>query len=533
MNPNPMDRRFACRFLLAVALLFPGLATIDAQEATSLVVSAMDRSAEVGQRASVDVKLMSAEGRPVAAGKDLPVTLEIVSPSGKTMQAAIVFKPGEKAVRYQLPLTEAGVFEVRARNRELLGGADLVQARSATSVPRREMIAPRPAAAPAPTVATPPPPPLATPAATPTPSATPARAFAHRAAIARGARNFQTPPPLRALASAPRPPTAAEPESAAPVPPSASGPPPAAATPPAGALQKLVLDLRYSPQRRFLANGKDSARIFALVHGAPPDKDTKLFLFNSDGSLVPKPLIIRKGEPLGEAELNSDQVGKVKLDYWWSDGWVEFDAAPTLAIEFAPPITQIRFKASPHDISLFDEGQLVVQLTDENGTPIATDTNRRVTFSIDDGRGSFAAREVDISPGHSDQSTTFFPLASGDVKMTASSENLRDQTATISVTWPVLLLVLAGVGGLIGGALAFGTRRKDPALRILGGVIIGPLLLWALIVGLLPHATLSRPLLLNPVGAFFVALIGGWIGTEIFTPIVKALVGIAPKEKRP
>ena len=123
--------------------------------------------------------------------------------------------------------------------------------------------------------------------------------------------------------------------------------------------------------------------------------------------------------------------------------------------------------------------------------------------------------------------------ASGKVKLTASSEQLHDQPTTVSVTWPVLLLGLAISGGLIGGLLAFGTRRDNPVLRILGGLVIGPLLVWVSIVGILPHASLPRPLLLNPFGAFFVALIGGWIGTEIFTPIVKAIFGIEPKEERP
>ena len=523
MHRMNTESKFARGLSLAIASLFVAAGTVCGQEATSLVVNAVQHSAEVGQHATFDVKLMNAAAQPAPAAKNLRVTLEIVSPSGKTRSEEIAIKAGEKEVRYQLPITEAGVFEVRARNRELLSGADIVQTRAPVRAPKVEMIAP-PAAPP--------------PASQPSPSAsvpTAHEVVASRAVAARMAPAFRRSTATRSLASA-LPAHAAPPM---PVPGSpatvTSSPPPAAAAvaTPGAPLQKLEVDLRYSPQRRFLANGKDSAKIFALVHGAAPQKDTQLFLFNSSGSLAPKPLVIKKGEPLGEAELTSDQIGKVKLDYTWTDGWVDFDGARELSVEFAPPITQLRFQASPPDISLFDDAELIVKLTDDNGTPIATDIARRIAFSIDDGHGAFVQREINIPPGHSEGSTKFLPIASGEVKLTASSEQLRDQPTTVSVTWPVLLLGLAIIGGLIGGLLAFGTRRTDPALRILGGLVIGPLLVWVSIVGILPHASLPRPLLLNPFGAFFVAVLGGWIGTEIFTPIVKALFGIEPKADRP
>jgi len=454
------------------AFVLAALASMDAQDAThatNLVVKAVTKDVPVGQSAVLEITLVNSDYKPAKALKDLPVMVEIVSPDGTTTSKELTIKTGEQLVRYEFPLTVAGTFEVRAKNRELLAGADLLFAKL-----------PSPIATPQPTAS---PPVSRRPAsAPPLPDPEPASVSGMEAHSTTGIEaNSETRHPLR----------------------------------------KVLLNLRSSPQRPFLANGKDVANIFVRVLGEPPDRDTKVFIFNSDGSMVPKPLVIPKGWPFGEAQLTSEQVGKVQLEYWWSDGWVEIEGNPSLAVEFAPPIVQFKAMASPPAISLLDEAQLVVQLADKKGTRMATDTDRKVTFRIDRGSGAFSKYEITIPNGSSEARTTFLPTQRGQVVVTASSDNMSDQQIALSISWPALLLCLVGFGGLLGGALAYGVHRKNPVLYIAGGVVTGVVLLWFAINGLVPKFPLSRSVLLNPIGAICVAVVGGWLGTEIFTPILK------------
>jgi hypothetical protein len=461
-----------CR--VAAAFLFVGLVPMNAQEAahpTNLVVKALTKDVPVGQSAVFEISLVNSDYQPAQAVKNLPVTVEVVSPNGATESKELTIKKSEQSVRYELPLPAGGTFEVRARNRELLSGADLIFAK-----PR-------------------------SPGATPVPAASPAL---------RGPAIIRALPPTgaaRSLTSA-RSAYSASPSVATSV---------TEHTP-----HKLLLNLRYGPQRPFLANGKDVANIFARVLGETPERDTQVFLFNSDGSMTPKPLVIPKGRPFGEAQLTSEDVGKVQLEYWWSDGWVEIDGSPALAIEFAPPIVQFKATASPPAISLLDEGQLVIQLADKNGRPLATNTDRKVTFRINQGSGAFSNYEVTIPTGASEVRTKFLPTQRGKVLVMASSDNMSDQQIELVVSWPALLLFLAGIGGLVGGALAYGVvHRKNPVLYIAGGVVTGCVLFWFVINGLVPKFPVARSAVLNPIGAICVAIVGGWVGTEIFTPILK------------
>ena len=458
---------------VAAAFLFVGLVPINAQEVahpTNLVVKALTKDVPVGQSAVFEISLVNSDYQPAQAVKNLQITVEVVSPNGATESSELTIKKSEQSVRYELPLPVVGTFEVRAKNRELLSGADLIFAKPGS------------------------------------PEATPVQA---------GSPALREPATIRAL---PKPGAASSPSSEKS---GYSASPSAATSVTEHTSHKLVLNLRYAPQRPFLANGKDVANIFVRVLGETPERDTQVFLFNSDGSMTPKPLIIPKGRPFGEAQLTSEDVGKVQLEYWWSDGWVEIDGSPLLAIEFAPPIVQFKATASPPAISLLDEAQLVIQLADKNGRLLATNVDRKVTFRINQGSGAFSNYEVTIPSGASEARTKFLPTQRGKALVMASSDNMSDQRIELVVSWPALLIFLAAIGGLLGGALAYGVHRKNPVLYIAGGVVTGCVLLWFVINGLVPKSPIARSAVLNPIGAICVAVLGGWVGTEIFTPILK------------
>ena len=66
-----------------------------------------------------------------------------------------------------------------------------------------------------------------------------------------------------------------------------------------------------------------------------------------------------------------------------------------------------------------------------------------------------------------------------------------------------------------------GKRSTSKWWRIPLGALTGIILLWAcLFLGLvkLPHAVV-----LNPISVFVISVIGGWLGTGVFDPILKLL----------
>ena len=64
-------------------------------------------------------------------------------------------------------------------------------------------------------------------------------------------------------------------------------------------------------------------------------------------------------------------------------------------------------------------------------------------------------------------------------------------------------------------------RRKSRLWRVPLGALTGFILLWAcLFLGL---GVLPRAVTLNPMSVFVISVVGGWLGTGVFEPILKRL----------
>lgn len=314
---------------------------------------------------------------------------------------------------------------------------------------------------------------------------------------------------------------------------SAQDPPASAQDPPVGASQtKLRLKLVSTPERQLLANGKDRAMIQAIVFdvdNGPPKTDVQLLVRNTLGNINPTQLLIPKGKAVGTCELTSEQVGSAKVSCLWSEPPID-DEDAYVNVEFGPAITGLRIKASPPNISLVDEPDIIVQLVDEKYTQLQTDRSRQVNLRIDTGNGAFAANALTIQKGQSAGNAKFLPEQVGQVTITAFSDNLYEESVKVQVTWPTLLIVLAIFGGALGGLLAFWEHQDKPWWRyVVGGSITGLVAYWASLLGVLPHFPMSRPVLLNWFIALGVAILGGWVGTKIFP----AIFGVFSKSNPP
>jgi len=283
------------------------------------------------------------------------------------------------------------------------------------------------------------------------------------------------------------------------------------------------LALRYSPDRRFLADGKDAVTIaaFLLNETASLTGDVRLNLFDSSGTMRPTPLIIPKGQDSGRANLTYNNPGTVTVEYLGSTPPAQIDGNKKLQIQFMPPITQMALEASPPAISLVDTADLVVTLTDDRQRPVASDAARHVTFAIQSGRGAITQKELDIPAGQFQARTEFEPAWLGQTSILAATPNLLTATAPLQVSAPVGLLLFSLAGGLAGGYLSYLKQKRSGRRRIGIGVVTGFIFYWAcLFVGL---AAVGHGIVVNPLSAFALSTLGGWMQTEVFSMLKSKL----------
>jgi hypothetical protein len=273
------------------------------------------------------------------------------------------------------------------------------------------------------------------------------------------------------------------------------------------------LALRFSPDRRFLADGKDAATVqaFLLTGPANVSGDIRLNVFDSSGTMQPTPLTILKGQDSGRAKLTYTNPGAVTVEFLGSTPPAAIEGDKKLQIQFMPPIARAALEASPPAISLVDTADLVVTLTDDQGRPVACDAARHVTFAIQSGRGSITRKELDIPAGQFQARSTFEPSWLGQTSILAATPNLLTVTAPVQVSAPTGLLLFS----LAGGCLSYLKRKRSGRRRIAIGIVTGFIFYWAcLFVGL---AAVGRGIVVNPLSAFALSTLGGWMQTEVFT----------------
>jgi hypothetical protein len=339
---------------------------------------------------------------------------------------------------------------------------------------------------------------------------------------ARKMAAFRAMPIAKLAAVAPAPSTTAA-AVAAPAPVQPAPPPAQSAAPPASDASYMMA-LRYSPQRAFLADRKDPVTVHAFVMATrdAPLPGFRIELFDSSGTLAPAPLVIPPGAEEGTATLTSDHEGPVKIEYLGSTPRVALDGDKIMTVNFEPPITGFELRPSPPRISLVDTCDLLVSLVDDKGTPIATNARRTISLALSAGRGDFSARDVSVDPGNSSARATFTPVWWGPVAITASTPNLVSVEAQLTVAPPLGLLGFSLAGGLLGGYVFMLNKRSGTKRwRVPLGALTGVILLWAcLFLGL---GALPRAAILNPISVFVISVVGGWLGTGVFEPILKLL----------
>jgi len=447
----------ALLMVLLGSLFFEGMA--EAQKKTSLrklVVKPEAPTYRRGATAQIEVIIQDENNKIVQASKEVVVELEIRFPSRKIQKMQDTIKVGQASAKFKLLLDEIGVFDIRARHQAK--NQEFLEG----SIPIRvnkPLLRSRPGAG--------------------------------MAGLDRGFASVMKEPQI-------------------PLVPSLAG--------------RDSLEIKFSPQRPLLADNKDSATIHVFLYADNEEgtakTDIRVRLFNNGGKLDPTPVKISRGSDYGYAKLTSDQIGMVTVEYLGATPTVQPPDARQLQINFVPPINRVEISASPPEITLVDNADLIVRLLDEQDRPIVTDTPRLISFAIEQGRGEIKDDTLQIPKGHSDGRTSFAPTWRGQVKLLAATPNLQIAATPLTVTLPMSLLILSAIGGVAGGGIAFKVHPESTWWRILIGLVTGFVLYWAFIfIGGL--TMLSRAVVLNPLSAFALSTLGGWLGTEVFTFILK------------
>lgn len=478
---------FLLTFLLCLATPKAGLA----EDPVRLAVETDRLEVAPGETVELTVKLQDADGEPAAAPRDLVVRLVVEGEGQDAEETDLTMERGKRNARHEVEAGDPGLVEVRAEHPELRGGGAFFH----VTGPREPVVAfsaqPHPGAAPQAVLR-------------PTP-----QAVATERAAVREAMDEAEGEPGEEDETAAR--VAAEPK--------------ADVTPeliePLHAEQRPRLILRSSPRRGLLANGKDSAKIYAFLEGGGP-LDYTIRLIPDAGRLDPLPLRIPSGASSGTATLTASRPGRVQVEYVSAEPALGPVEPQVLEVDFEPPITALELAVRPSPIRVGQTAEAVARLVDAAGTPVKTATERQVKLDVETGRARLGAHSVTVPAGAFEARTTVTGEWWGDAEISASSPNLLTRRVPIAIQFPWALLAVTMVGSLAGGLIAWTygkAKRHWLWQRLFTGLVTGLVFYWLLLfTGIVPSTALA-----NPLGVFAAAVLGGWLGTEVFDLVLDRL----------
>ncbi len=486
---------------LLAALALPVAAS--AAEPVRVSVHTTQMRVETGAKVAVKLGLQDSHGQPVAAPKDFILQVQVKQASGKTESLEIPLKAGADFTEADVTAEAAGLLEIAADHAELRAGGAFVQVapagRSTPSPRLRELPQPNASRAPRPE-----PPPTAKELPGVRPAAAPGASGAQSGRVEAQAIPGANQPSRPEISEG----RAVGVERVFP-PPGPPPPPPLAPEPP-----RLIL--RASPAKDLLANDKDSATIFAFLQENGGAAETyRVQLVPDGGRLEPQSLDFPPGKTSATAQLTSSNPGTIHVEDLGASPELAGADPPSLQVQFEPPITGLELASNPESVSPGIPATVVAQLVGADGRPLATNRDREVTFSVRSGPAHLGETSVTIPEGGFEAKTQATGEWWGDTEITASSPGFLNRTAPLKIAFPWALLAVLTAGSLAGGFIAwtYGKgRRKWLWQRLFTGLIAGVVFYWLLLfTGIVPRAAL-----LNPLGVFAVAVLGGWLGTSVF-----------------
>jgi hypothetical protein len=283
----------------------------------------------------------------------------------------------------------------------------------------------------------------------------------------------------------------------------------------------------------FLADGVDPALLqvfYMSPDGSGAPTDIKVWLSWSNGVLDPKPLIIRKGETWGEANLRSKWPVDAQVKIISSSPPYPVVGTTEYAVKFGPPIYGVA-AVVPENLPLVDTGTVTAQLLGPNNVPVNADKSIPVTFELNSSkiRLASASKEVEIQKGSSAVSILLVPMEIGEAQLKVSIPDRPTATYPVRVTGLVVIL-LCLAGGIIGGLCAFDAFKGSLFWRIFLGVVGGAVLTWIYVFVGLPQTTWA--IAHSVISALFVSIVGGYMGLQVLDFAAKGM-GLLEGKQQP
>lgn len=295
-------------------------------------------------------------------------------------------------------------------------------------------------------------------------------------------------------------------------------PPPPPPPRPAPAKAKATLHVGYYGGRDGVsADGNDAVEISVIYDdeagGAAPE-DISVWFRYSAGAIDKRPLVIPKGERLGEAKWTSKEaVQAATIDFVAPTQKYQIDLPPANTFKFVRQVVGMKPIVSPI-ISIVDRPDITVHFVDVNGYVVKADRKRSVTFSVSQSGVTVAPATFAIEEGGGPVRATITPASFGTAKIQIDSENLINGSTAVEIQVGLgSLIFLSFFGALAGGGLAYVRDRKALPLKLLGGVAGGFVLAAIYVFGVVPLAGAAMPL--NAISAFVMSLIGGVMGIAV------------------
>lgn len=262
----------------------------------------------------------------------------------------------------------------------------------------------------------------------------------------------------------------------------------------------------------FFANGKNAAVIsayFESPNGTPAPRDIHIWFTWTNGQLDPRPLRIAKGEFSGEAHLTSHWPATVHVRFVSISPSYDVKGDKEFDLRFVPPGFAI---VGPERLSVVDSEPIMVVFSNEQGVPIVTGADWKVTLHSTQSKLRFVPGLVEVKNDSALGATSLFPLSVGHDKIEAIVPDYQPKPLEIVITgWFVLFTCI--VGGLAGGLAAYGTLHGSFWWRLFFGVLGGLILSWLYIYLALPKVDIN--VAHNPFSVMFVSIIGGYLGITV------------------
>jgi hypothetical protein len=292
-----------------------------------------------------------------------------------------------------------------------------------------------------------------------------------------------------------------------------------------------LLLINSSGRDEILADGKDFARIqvhFMDPQGAAAPSDIKVWLTWSNGTLNPQPLVIKKGQVVGEAHWTSrspvDATGSIVA----TAPLYSVNGERTLRVPFVPPIYGIGLSTeSPLKLSLVDRAPVIAQFFDDQGRTVETSKPRRVTFVSSNPSLHAAPSEWVVKPNESAAPIFLWATWFGQSTLDIWTPGYAKQTIVVNVTIYAVLITWL-IAGTCGGLLAKVALARNwvTVRRILIGIGAALILVW-LHMWVVPPGTgsIAAP---GTISVIALSFLGGFTGSPVLEGAGRLMVRFLP-----